>query len=131
LNAATIGEHFRHSIEMLDCLVANYENNFVNYDARKRDTRIQTDISFSILTIEKLIDSIEKPNKNLVLHHNCLGEITTLETTYYRELLYNLEHSIHHQALIKVALMRLPHIELSSHFGIAPSTIEYKKQCAQ
>jgi hypothetical protein len=129
LSEGTIGEHFRHIIELLACLVFNYDNNFVNYDARKRDNRMQTDRSFSIFSIEKLIDSIDKPDKNILLYHNFMGEITTFETTYFRELLYNLEHSIHHQALIKVVLFRLPHILLPSSFGIAPSTIEFKKQC--
>ncbi len=55
----------------------------------------------------------------------------SIQTNYFRELLYNLEHCIHHQALIKVAVFQLENIKVTENFGIAPSTIEYKKQCAQ
>jgi hypothetical protein len=81
--------------------------------------------------LEKYCSELDKPNKSLSLTHNCFSDTETLETNYFRELLYNLEHSIHHQALIKVALYRLPHIKISDSFGIAPSTLEYRKQCAQ
>jgi hypothetical protein len=54
-----------------------------------------------------------------------------VQTNYFRELLYNLEHSIHHQALIKVAVLKNKNIQLCSEFGVAKSTIEYRTQCAQ
>jgi hypothetical protein len=50
----------------------------------------------------------------------------TIPSFYFRELLYNLEHCIHHQALIKVALLDMPHICISDTFGVAPSTIQYR-----
>ncbi len=53
------------------------------------------------------------------------------ESSYQRELLYNLEHSIHHQALIKVALLEIQHDLVDENFGVAQSTIEYRKKCVQ
>jgi hypothetical protein len=43
-------------------------------------------------------------------------------------MVYNIEHCIHHQALIKVALneMEANHL-INKNFGIAPSTIQYRK----
>jgi hypothetical protein len=41
-----------------------------------------------------------------------------------------LEHCIHHQALIKVAVLQSA-IFCEWKFGVARSTIEYRKQCAQ
>jgi hypothetical protein len=131
LNNATIGEHMRHIIELFECLLNNYEYGLINYDDRKRDVILQTDANEVILKIEKILVEIEKPNKSLYLAHNCYSTSETLPTNYFRELVYNLEHSIHHQALIKVVLLRLPHIKIASSFGIAPSTLEYRKQCAQ
>ena len=131
LSNATIGEHMRHIIELFGCLLENYEYGLINYDGRKRDLLLQTDKNEAIAIIEKYLLEIDKPNKPLSLTHNCFSPIELLQTNYFRELIYNLEHSIHHQALIKVALYRLSHIKISDSFGIAPSTLEYRKQCAQ
>lgn len=131
LSNATIGEHMRHIIELFGCLLENYDYGLINYDDRKRDILLQTDKNEAITILEKYILELVKPNKPLSLTHNCFSPIELLQTNYFRELIYNLEHSIHHQALIKVALHSLPHIKIPSSFGVAPSTLEYRKQCAQ
>ena len=131
LSNATIGEHMRHIIELFGCLLENYDYGLINYDDRKRDILLQTDKNEAIAIIEKYLLELDKPNKPLSLTHNCFSPIELLQTNYFRELIYNLEHSIHHQALIKVALHSLPHIKIPSTFGVAPSTLEYRKQCAQ
>ena len=131
LSNATIGEHMRHIIELFGCLLENYDYGLINYDDRKRDLLLQTDKNEAISILEKYLLELDKPNKPLSLTHNCFSPIELLQTNYFRELIYNLEHSIHHQALIKVALHNLPHIKIPSSFGVAPSTLEYRKQCAQ
>ena len=131
LSNATIGEHMRHIIELFGCLLENYDYGLINYDDRKRDLLLQTDKNEAIAIIDKCLLELDKPNKPLSLTHNCFSPIELLHTNYFRELIYNLEHSIHHQALIKVALHSLPHIKIPSSFGVAPSTLEYRKQCAQ
>ncbi|MCW1148923.1 DinB family protein [Flavobacterium lacisediminis] len=131
LSNATIGEHMRHIIELFGCLLENYDCGVINYDDRKRDLILQTDKNEAINRIEKYLHEIDKTNKTLSLAHNCFSPVELLPTNYFRELVYNLEHSIHHQALIKVALHRLPHIRISNSFGVAPSTLEYRRQCAQ
>jgi hypothetical protein len=131
LSNATIGEHMRHIIELFSCLIENYENGVINYDDRKRDIILQTDKSEAISTLKKYLEELNKPNKSLSLVHNCFSTFELLPTNYFRELIYNLEHSIHHQALIKVALQNLRHIKVSESFGIAPSTLEYRKKCVQ
>lgn len=131
LSEATIGEHIRHSIELLNCLLTNYETGIVNYDIRQRELKIQTNVDYAITILENQVKNIEKPNKSLSLVHNCFSESELLPTNYFRELLYNLEHSIHHQALIKVALFSFPNIKVSDSFGIAPSTLAYRNECAQ
>ncbi len=131
LSQATIGEHMRHIIELMGCLLDNYEEGKVNYDNRNRNLQIQSDVNYAISILEKQLANFDKPNKNLALIHNCFSAEEALPTNYFRELLYNLEHSIHHQALIKVALFNFPHITVSDSFGVAPSTLEYRKQCVQ
>lgn len=131
LSNATIGEHTRHSIEMFQCLENQYENGIVNYDIRKRDYLIQTNTDFAQKCILQILNQIEKPNKLLQLQQIIDGEELLIDTNYNRELLYNLEHCIHHQALIKVAVIQSETIKIDENFGVARSTIEYRKQCAQ
>ena len=74
---------------------------------------------------------MHKENKTVVLQQIIDGEELRIDSNYFRELLYNLEHCIHHQALIKVAVLQLEHLQIDADFGVARSTIEYRKQCAQ
>lgn len=131
LSDATIGEHTRHIIEMFQCLEKQYDKGVVNYDDRKRDYQIQTDANFAKESIISVINSLDKPNKNIILQQIVDGEELNIESNYHRELLYNLEHCIHHQALIKVAVLQNDSIVIDANFGVARSTIEYRKQCAQ
>ena len=131
LSNATIGEHTRHIIEMFQCLDNQYDLGVINYDLRKRDFSIQTDTSFAIATIDTILAQLEKSNNKLQLEQIVDGEALLIESNYQRELLYNLEHCIHHQALIKVAIIQSNSITVDENFGVARSTIEYRKQCAQ
>jgi len=131
LSGATIGEHSRHIIELFQSVVNAYETGHLNYDHRERNKLIQTNNELAISMIEKVINSIENPNKKLELEHNISGNVIVIETNYFREMLYNLEHCIHHQALIKVAVLQINYIEINENVGVAPSNIEYRKQCAQ
>jgi hypothetical protein len=131
LSNATIGEHTRHIIELFQCLVNQYPNGVINYDNRQRDFLIQTNKAFAQKSIDAILSEIKKPNKNLQLQQQVDGEELVIESNYHRELLYNLEHCIHHQALIKVAIIQSKTIVVDDNFGVARSTIEYRKQCAQ
>lgn len=131
LSNATIGEHTRHIIEMYQSLLNHYESGKINYDKRERNVMIQTDVKFAISCINFIIDNINKPNKDLILEQGSNRVTYTIATNYERELLYNLEHSIHHQALIKVALIKDTTIKISNNFGVAKSTIAYRNQCVQ
>lgn len=131
LSNSTIGEHTRHIIEMFQCLENQFESGIVNYDKRNRDYRIQTDTDFALKCITDIKNQLDKENKILVLQQIVDGEELKIESNYFRELLYNLEHCIHHQALIKVGILQLDTIVVDENFGVARSTIEYRNQCAQ
>lgn len=131
LSNSTIGEHSRHIIEMFQCLANNYDSGIVNYDMRPRNEQIQTDTHFAITKIREIRDTLKKDNKKIKLQQMVDGEEVCIESNYFRELLYNLEHCIHHQALIKVAVLQISTIFVDENFGVARSTIEYRNQCAQ
>jgi hypothetical protein len=126
---SSIGMHVRHSLEMIDCLVNQYDLDYVNYDERKRDKMLENDIASASTKIDELILKLDKPDKAIAFKSNhFIDKNDIINSNYYRELIYNVEHCIHHQALIKVVLKRFPEIGIPYHFGIAPSTIEYQEK---
>ncbi|HKO76325.1 MAG TPA: hypothetical protein VJU52_03860 [Flavobacterium sp.] len=131
LSSSSIGEHTRHIIEMFQCLNRNYDSGIVNYDKRDRNALIETNTDFAIKMILDIKNSISKDNKNIELQQIIDGNTVNIKSNYYRELLYNLEHCIHHQALIKVAILKCENVAVDANFGVARSTIEYRKQCVQ
>lgn len=131
LSNASIGEHTRHIIELFQCAINSYEVGELNYDKRNRDVLIQTSPSFAIEKIDEICNTIEKVNKDLTLESVFFEEVSLIKTNYFREVIYNLEHCIHHQALIKVAIFQFDYLTVNTNFGVAPSTIVYRDQCAQ
>lgn len=132
LSGATIGQHTRHIIELFQCLHDGYYVGTVNYENRKRDIRIETDRDIAIICIEGISSNIYKEDKPVVLEAEFGGTtMISVNSSYNRELIYNLEHTIHHMALIRVGINELTSISLSEKFGVAPSTIEYRRKCVQ
>jgi hypothetical protein len=131
---ASIGQHTRHIIELFLCLEQGYQSGVVNYEKRKRDRDIETDRQFAIGLLKNIYQRIDRPNVNMVLEADDYdGEMLTVSipTNYYREVAYNLEHTIHHMALIRVGVNEVSEIVLPDEFGVAYSTIKYREQCAQ
>lgn len=130
LGDSTIGQHVRHIIELYQCLLKGYESGAVNYDKRDRNKQIETDISTAIIALKKINETLEKENKELEMIYETETMPLRLTSNYFREVYYNLEHCIHHQALIKVGLIEMKINTIPDQFGVAPSTIQYRKQCA-
>lgn len=131
---ASIGQHVRHIIELFLCLEIGYETGVVNYEKRKRDYKIETDREFAIQLLKDIYHRLERPNVDLVMEAEDYGDISgvvAIPSNYYREIAYNLEHTIHHMALIRVGINEVSSIELPEEFGVAYSTIKYRQQCAQ
>jgi hypothetical protein len=132
LSGATIGQHLRHIVELLQCLEEGYEAGLVNYEKRRRDVRIETDKDFALACMATAIENSHKEDKPMMMEAALgTGEQIRVSSSYQRELIYNMEHIIHHMALMRVGIKELTTIMLPESFGVAPSTIEYRRQCAQ
>lgn len=130
LSNATIGQHTRHIIEMYQCLLNGYDTGLVCYDHRKRDMAIETNKEFAKQLLVDIASQSNQPNKELELtaiYGDATAEELKVNTNYYRELAYNLEHTIHHMALIKVGLKELNKSYVSENFGVASSTTRYRQ----
>ena len=131
LSNATIGQHTRHIIELYQCLIEGYSTGKINYDDRKRNPLYENDIPAAIKVIREIQKNLEQPDKDVNIFCGTNDNSVCIESNYYREILYNLEHCIHHQALIKVALLSIKDIHIADGFGVAPSTLQHRQECAQ
>ena len=137
LSEATIGQHFRHILEFYICLEKGSKTGSVSYDDRERDVLLETDMVFAMKSIGKLIQFLSSLEKDCSLtmkanYSDANEELTTIQTSLYRELAYALDHTVHHLAIVKIALSEeVESVKVDSNFGVAPSTIRYREQCAQ
>lgn len=134
LSNASIGQHVRHIIEMFICLEDGYEQGIVNYESRKRDIDIETKRTVAIGLLKTIYENLDKANRNMVLrgsYNDNTDELIEFDTNYYREIAYNLEHTIHHMALVKVGIREVSAIEVPEGFGVASSTIKFRASCAR
>lgn len=123
---SSIGQHVRHILELFDCLISQYDFGCINYDLRKRDLQLESDPGSALGKIMELQSRIPLSDKELILFPDQNPKTEGIKTTYYRELLYNLEHCVHHQALIRLACFSLPYVSLPESFGVANSTIRHQ-----
>lgn len=131
LSKTSIGQHIRHVIELYQCLIKGYDSGVIEYDNRERNKRIEQERGFAIEMLQQIQDNLEKPDKLLKTVYLLNGSETIIDSNYNREVMYNLDHNIHHQALIKIGLKEVADLCVPDNFGVAPSTIQFKKECAQ
>lgn len=130
----TIGQHVRHIIELFQCLENGYDAAVVNYEKRKRDTAIETSRGLAISLLHSISQGLDRPNKDMILEASYYDENSaalSIATNYHREIAYNLEHTIHHMALIRVGISEVCPLSLPEDFGVASSTVKHRQQCAQ
>jgi len=127
LSGATIGQHYRHVIECFHELGEGYDCGDVNYDLRRRDRRLETCRQSAIRQLKFAEDTLGKADKPLRLHAAFdEGMNVCIVSTYYRELLHNLDHTVHHMAMIRLGLSAISGIRLPESFGIAWSTLKFR-----
>jgi hypothetical protein len=127
LGNASIGGHSRHIIELLKCVTDGYNTGTVDYLNRVRDLAIETDKLLAMQELSLMAEKVKQSDKRMNLVIECDEESASnfVATTYFREIVYNAEHAIHHLALIRVALKEMKLEIVGDDFGMAYSTIKY------
>jgi hypothetical protein len=133
LSNSTIGQHLRHTLEFFICFEHGFNSGVINYDRRDHDKTMETDRGVAAETISRIgmfVSSLED-NRELKLEVNYdldKEHFETLDTTTARELVYNIEHAVHHMAIMKIGVNEIaPYIKLPPGFGIAASTIRHQQ----
>jgi hypothetical protein len=135
LSGATVGQHVRHIIELFQALEQGYGAGKVNYEKRPRDKSIEKDSILACRLLQQIGEDLDRPNKSLQLEAVYDREAPApqqIPTNYQREIAYNLEHTIHHMALIRIGIRELDSLlVLPESYGIASSTLKHRQECAQ
>lgn len=130
LENGTMGRHVRHILEFYECLFMSNSGDTICYDDRKRNLLLEENVRFASDYIDQIIDRIElvNINKRLLLKSKYEGAEIIMESSLFREITYNIEHTVHHLAIIRIAISaELKYIDLSSTFGYADSTVQFLK----
>jgi uncharacterized damage-inducible protein DinB len=133
LSGSTVGQHLRHTLEFFICLEQGNELGIVNYDKRIHNKAMENDKHIALHTIGQIQDFVtanqrDKALKLEVGYEPDSEECVTVETNYLRELTYNIEHAVHHMAIMKIGIREVAtYVKLPADFGVAVSTIRYKE----
>jgi hypothetical protein len=133
-----VGSHFRHCIDFYNSFLSSLTTGRVNYAARKRNQLVESCSSLAVLEIETIIEKLRLiPTTDLhkqveVISEESSGPLDLSGwscSTVMRELQSLLSHTIHHYAIIALAL-RLQGFDPPEEFGVAPSTLAYWRHTA-
>ncbi len=127
LSKNSLSQHVRHILEFYIEFLNGLQIGSIDYDARKRTHKIETDKSFAVSEMLRIQNEINKlfENKSIFIVCSTHQKDTRLQlpSSLFRELTYCNEHSIHHLALIKIGIKaHFPDIDLPNGFGVAYST---------
>lgn len=136
LSGNSIGKHVRHILELYEEMINGTSGGVICYDERKRSLELESSVHAAIARSHQILKELKglidgpvglKGNWTIESDH-----MSVLQTSVYRELAYNVEHAVHHMAIIGLALkVAYPELRVSDYFGVAASTIRYKQACAQ
>jgi hypothetical protein len=133
LSHATVGQHIRHTLEFFVCLEQGFDAGVINYDRRAHDKIIETDKYLALTAIKRIKAFVTNQPEDKLLRLEVgydlqKEQFVTIHTNFTRELVYNIEHAVHHMALMKIGIREAAsYVQLPSDFGIAASTIRYKE----
>jgi hypothetical protein len=131
--SASIGAHYRHSLEHFKRLFEAVPEGLVDYDRRERDARLEGERLLALNVTRDLRQAArflaalpaDRPiEARYCISYETLASASAL-STLGREIMYAVSHAVHHYALIGL-ICGLRNIALPDDFGIAPSTIAYR-----
>jgi uncharacterized damage-inducible protein DinB len=127
--SGSVGAHVRHCLDHVRAVLDAADGAVLSYDCRERDTALEHDRTLGILALRQQGSRLEalvgRPaDQPLLLKVQVDGHGATVEvaSSLGRELVFVLQHTIHHQAIIAL-LLAARGVTVPPRFGYAPSTV--------
>ncbi|MBT5032837.1 MAG: hypothetical protein HOM55_11140 [Proteobacteria bacterium] len=127
---STIGRHVRHVLDHFDALKTGLAKGKIDYDQRHRDCVIETDARLATTHTKSIIDWLLKHAKtdkalNIKTEVSAvLQQPQTVSSSLKRELVYLMNHTIHHSAYTALLLKSFGEV-VDESIGLAPATQIY------
>lgn len=130
-----VGGHLRHCLDHYTNFLAGLPRGRIDYDARQRDERIETDRAYATRVIQNLIRGLaevqERDADRAVTIKMDGGDESDASlwwshSSAVRELQFLVSHTVHHYALIAL-ILRSNGLAPAADFGVAPSTLRYNQ----
>jgi hypothetical protein len=131
--ASSIGAHVRHALDFVKALLRGLDSGRIDYDARERDERLERDPARAVEVLRALVARLDAlpaaaHERALLVRHEAAPGTPAAEgwhrSSLARELDFLASHTIHHYALVALAL-RLRGIDPGAELGVAPSTLAH------
>ncbi len=134
---ASIGQHYRHTLEHFQGLIRGARAAEINYDARERNPRLEGDVTYASVATCDVLRAIKRWS-DAALQAPCTvvssvsyeqSVVTKMDSNFGRELSYCVAHAIHHYAIIRLICAEVG-ISVPAEFGYAPSTVKHMSSLA-
>lgn len=128
-----IGLHVRHVMDHVQAFLAGVQSGEVDYNVRYRNSLCETDPDIASTQLDAIMDMIQGTKVvagtlSVVSEVDCVATRSErFESNAAREVLYLINHTIHHAAYIRL-LLRNSGIVLPEHIGVAPSTATFRRE---
>lgn len=129
---ASVGRHIRHVIDHFWALQEGVATGVVDYNLRHRDSDLEKNGDLAQDIVRKLqswVASLGNKNPSLtVISEISISESQSVElsSNLNRELLYVLNHTLHHVAYASL-LARSLAVAVPDYLGVAPATATYQR----
>ncbi|MFT5083286.1 MAG: hypothetical protein ACI9Y1_001327 [Lentisphaeria bacterium] len=135
---SSVGQHFRHVVDMFFALINAKVLDCVDYDVRRRGASVESERLVAIAELERIrvwmlgcldpavLRSLAKIDSIAVQTEVTLEDThsVVLSSNLVRELVFTSSHAVHHYALISV-IAKFQGVELEENLGIAPATATF------
>jgi hypothetical protein len=129
-----VGGHLRHCLDHYANFLGGVASGRVDYDARQRDARIESDRRYAVSVMQGQIAALlalRGTDADAAVSIKMDGGDESASCHWWsrssaqRELQFLLSHTVHHFALIAL-ILRAQGVAVAPGFGVAPSTLRYQ-----
>jgi len=111
LSGASVGQHLRHTLEFFICLEQGYKQGFdqLRQTLARQNDRNDKEIALEVIQRIRSFVTDQTKDKTLMLevgYDLSSNENVSVQTNYLRELTYNIEHAVHHMAIMRSESMK-------------------------
>lgn len=129
-----VGAHLRHILDHFANVLAGARGELIDYDRRTRGSAVERDprcAQRALRVLRRELSELPQSATPVIVRTEIDCEVSrsvTVESTLERELIYLLNHSIHHLAYIKLTLVQHG-FHLPDTVGLAPATASHEREC--